>query len=332
MTVPISKAISSVYLGDGLQTVFAFPFKVFTADDILVSINNGEYISEADANTYSVEINVGDTAGGNITLNNPLPEGQKLVILRDVKFEQAIPQSNGQAHYAEDFEKMVDLLTFQTQYLAEKISRCIELDPTITPTLTELIERVNSAASSAEQSKTAAESAVNTMTGQVATHNTAENPHPGKFEPAGTIIINPHENIPAGYLECNGAEISRTTYPELFSAIGIRYGIGNGETTFNIPDLRGYFLRGWDHGAGNDPDAATRTDRGDGTIGDNIGTQQNDEFKSHTHTAPTYPNAGSGTDLISDGTGTAVGTLTTAPTGGNETRPKNINVMYCIKY
>lgn len=51
-------------------------------------------------------------------------------------------------------------------------------------------------------------------------------------------------SIPTGYLLCNGAAISRAQYPELFAAIGTTWGAGDGSSTFNIPDLRGYFLRG----------------------------------------------------------------------------------------
>lgn len=51
-------------------------------------------------------------------------------------------------------------------------------------------------------------------------------------------------SIPTGYLLCNGAAISRAQYPELFAAIGTTWGAGDGSSTFNVPDLRGYFLRG----------------------------------------------------------------------------------------
>lgn len=50
--------------------------------------------------------------------------------------------------------------------------------------------------------------------------------------------------VPDGYLYCDGSAVSRTTYSELFAAIGTIYGAGDGSTTFNVPDLRGYFLRG----------------------------------------------------------------------------------------
>ena len=51
-------------------------------------------------------------------------------------------------------------------------------------------------------------------------------------------------SVPTGYLLCNGAAISRAQYPELFAAIGTTWGAGDGASTFNVPDLRGFFLRG----------------------------------------------------------------------------------------
>lgn len=81
------------------------------------------------------------------------------------------------------------------------------------------------------------------------------------------------EVVPAGTLECNGASISRSTYAALFAIWGARFGSVDG-SHFNLPDLRGQFLRGWNHGAGTDPDAAARTNRGDGTTGDHVGTLQ----------------------------------------------------------
>ena len=58
--------------------------------------------------------------------------------------------------------------------------------------------------------------------------------------------------VPTGWLECNGAAVSRTTYANLFAATGTSWGVGNGTTTFNLPDTRGEFIRGWDHGRGVD--------------------------------------------------------------------------------
>lgn len=69
--------------------------------------------------------------------------------------------------------------------------------------------------------------------------------------PPGTILDFAGDIPPEGYLECNGAELSRTAYPELFNIIGTLYG-SSGSTTFKLPDRRGEFVRGWDHGRGID--------------------------------------------------------------------------------
>jgi microcystin-dependent protein len=128
-------------------------------------------------------------------------------------------------------------------------------------------------------------------------------------------------DVPNGWLECDGAAISRTTYAGLFARLGVTWGVGNGTTTFNLPDFRGYFLRGWDHGAGVDSARA-------------FASSQADDLKSHDHT---YNNNlglsfnGSNLDSASGSNGSNTPRLTGA-TGGTETRPKNKAVLYCIKY
>lgn len=136
----------------------------------------------------------------------------------------------------------------------------------------------------------------------------------------GTIIAFPANIAPTGFLECNGALISRTSYANLFAVIGTTYGAGNGSTTFALPDLRGEFIRGLDNGRGVD-------------INRTIGSYQNDAFKSHTHNTATGSGhtTGSGSHHTMLGLSTSYG-KTSSATGDNETRPRNIAMMYCIKY
>ncbi len=137
---------------------------------------------------------------------------------------------------------------------------------------------------------------------------------------------------PTGWLVCDGASYPVATYPSLHAAIGYSYG-GSG-ANFNIPDLRGEFIRGFDNGAGNDPDAAGRTNRGDGTTGDNVGTKQLSEFDSHTHVAFGDNNGtgGGGNPAFTLLAGSSGGNnKVTGSSGGNETRPRNIYMLYCIK-
>lgn len=72
------------------------------------------------------------------------------------------------------------------------------------------------------------------------------------YIPIGTVIWFSANTPPSGYLECDGSAISRTVYADLFSTIGTTFGSGDGSTTFNLPDLRGEFVRGWDNGRGAD--------------------------------------------------------------------------------
>ena len=132
---------------------------------------------------------------------------------------------------------------------------------------------------------------------------------------------------PTGWLVCNGSEYAIASYGELYTAIGTTWGSltngsgSAGSTHFKVPDLRGEFLRGLDNGAGNDPDASSRTG------GDAVGSSQSYEIQSHTHQI-------GGTASTSGGFGRNVGTAYQASgaTGGNETRPRNKYVQYCIKY
>jgi len=70
--------------------------------------------------------------------------------------------------------------------------------------------------------------------------------------PTSAVFCVAVATVPTGYLECNGAAVSRTTYSALFAIIGTNYGTGNGSSTFNLPDLRGEFIRGFDNGKGTD--------------------------------------------------------------------------------
>ena len=71
---------------------------------------------------------------------------------------------------------------------------------------------------------------------------------------------------PDGWIKANGAAVSRTTYGDLFAAISTVFGAGNGSSTFNVPDLRGYFVRGWDDGRGTDSDRTFGSNQGDAVI------------------------------------------------------------------
>lgn len=188
---------------------------------------------------------------------------------------------------------------------------------------------------------------------------------------AGTVTFVAGSTPPDGWLKANGATVSRSAYSDLFSRIGTTFGAGNGSTTFQIPDLRGEFIRGWDDGRGID---GARV----------LGSSQVDQNKSHSHTGSTssdshshtgttssdshdhgstrrYPSgsgssvrgfdqatgggwsnweSGGGSPLSSDSHNHSFSTssdshshtVTTNPDGGSEARPRNIALLACIKY
>ena len=181
--------------------------------------------------------------------------------------------------------------------------------------------------------------------------------------PSGSVFCMAVATVPSGYLECNGAAVSRTTYSVLFAVIGTAYGTGNGSSTFNLPDLRGEFVRGFDNGKGTDS-------------GRSIATSQSAQNASHNHSmsvsgttsnpTPTltgdvrrisegYRSQGTASGVFTkelDGNNNITGSSSTSPVAGfsmdaththtfsasgntgnqgGEARPRNIAMMYVIK-
>lgn len=153
--------------------------------------------------------------------------------------------------------------------------------------------------------------------------------------PTGGYLNWPTESVPAGFLECDGSSLDRTTYAGLFAVLGTLYGTVDG-SHFNLPDWRGRFPRAWAHGSANDPDRATRTKCGKAgstmTAGDHVGTEQVDGFEAHVHSVSETANAWGDYAYPAGGDGAATGSTNTGSIGGNETRPINEYAMICIKY
>lgn len=147
--------------------------------------------------------------------------------------------------------------------------------------------------------------------------------------PAGIIIYTAKSTPPYGYLKANGAAISRSSYAALFAALGTTYGAGDGSTTFNVPDLRAEFVRGWDDGRGIDS-------------GRVLGSWQDGSIISHRHIDGSRVETGSAcwspTTTVASGQcldhleTVASSAPYTSYEGGTETRPRNIALLACIKY
>lgn len=148
----------------------------------------------------------------------------------------------------------------------------------------------------------------------------------GSTAPAGEVIPYASSSAPFGFIKCNGAAVSRTTYADLFAAIGTTFGGGDGSSTFNVPDLRGEFIRGWDDARGIDS-------------GRGFGTFQSHQFEDHAHNYQdhrggySYQSHYSGPNSTTyeyDSTRTTTGAV--SGNRGSETRPRNVALLYCIKF
>lgn len=151
----------------------------------------------------------------------------------------------------------------------------------------------------------------------------------GAVMPIGAILSYGGATAPQGWLLCDGRSYKRTDYPDLYKIISNNFGTAS-RTAFNVPDLRGRFLRGVDNGTGRDPDAKSRDSSAKGSnIGDRVGSVQQDQFRSHNHSYTKFPD---GHGDIASGRHWKAQDTRTGSTGGSETRPKNVYVNFIIKF
>ena len=158
-----------------------------------------------------------------------------------------------------------------------------------------------------------------------------------RIVPVGTIIALAGSTPPAGYLECDGSALSRATYAALFAVLGTTYNqTTDAAAKFRLPDLRGEFIRGWDHGRNVDKDRA-------------IGSSQK---ATRVYKRNYYPNGwrnamfgrdhlasadiDGAVEAISAGTTNRAGAgatgLTDGKVDGVRVRPRNVALMYAIRY
>ncbi len=138
--------------------------------------------------------------------------------------------------------------------------------------------------------------------------------------PSGTVFYHAGPTAPAGYLVADGSTISRSTYFNLWTALGgTASPYGQTLQTFNLPDLRGEFIRGLDKGRGID---ANRT----------IGSNQSSQNLAHTHSY-TLRNGGNNPwwQYANAATVSGYETNQTGSSGGSEARPRNVALLPIIK-
>jgi len=165
----------------------------------------------------------------------------------------------------------------------------------------------------------------------------------------GAVMHYAGSAAPTGWMKANGAAISRTAYALLFSVIGETYGKGDGFNTFNLPDLRGEFIRGLDDGRGVDPSRGLGSAQASQNLAHSHGGRTS-SGGSHSHDyvdgRPMHPpgNPGLSNGNVFKGiwenselrttqsAGAHSHSLTTDESGGTEARPRNIALLACIKF
>ena len=150
--------------------------------------------------------------------------------------------------------------------------------------------------------------------------------------PIGVVMFLPSTIVPYGYFEANGQAVSRTTYAALWEFMG-HPNTGDGSTTFNIPDYRGEFIRGWDHGRGIDTNRELGSLQYSQNLAHNHGSAGDDQLAFATGVAgwPGTSRGSFGYDADSRSSGTSQIWNTTTD-GGNESRPRNVALMPIIKW
>ena len=146
--------------------------------------------------------------------------------------------------------------------------------------------------------------------------------------PVGIISWFPTSSPPVGWIVANGSAVNRASYADLFAVIGTSYGAGDGTTTFNLPDLRGQFIRGWDDGRGCDPGRVFGSNQ-EGLVGPHT-HPFNYKFSGIQVVSGNY--LGGSPGLFSDTTADRVAACSVATNAGAETRPVNVALLPCIKY
>ncbi|MDF2793127.1 MAG: phage-related tail fiber protein-like protein [Pseudomonas orientalis] len=145
--------------------------------------------------------------------------------------------------------------------------------------------------------------------------------------PVGATVAFPLNKVAPGFLELDGSVKSIAVYPDLAAFLGTAFNKGDeGAGNFRLPESRGEFLRGWDHGRGVDAGRA-------------VGTWQADDNKAHNHT--TTRQQAFGTQSGAQPAAVVIDNFNLAPglnfvgginsSGGTEARPRNLSVVWCIK-
>lgn len=339
--------------GNGVTTVFPYTFKIVSAADIEVSVDGVVKTLSVD---YTLS-GVGSDAGGNVTMTVAPANLASVVRRRNMALVRSTDYQDQGELPAATLDSDIDATVLMIQQVDEQIGRALTLPAGVTGVSAELPEPIASNLLGWDATGTAIENYSSISGGTVVSAamvpvvtattlplaRTAMEITPANIGaaasgansditsltglvgagllPVGSVIYHAANTPPTGYLKANGALVSRATYSALFAAIGTTFGVGDGSTTFGLPDLRGEFVRGWDDARGID-------------TGRVFGSAQAQAIESHFHTTGQTGTGLNGSFAITGATVgvSGSGATNSGATGGTETRPRNIALLACIKF
>ena len=147
--------------------------------------------------------------------------------------------------------------------------------------------------------------------------------------PTATIVPWSDSSVPSGFLECNGAAVSRSTYSALFAIVGTTYGAGDGSTTFNVPDLQDNVPVGKSNNKALASTGGANTVTSTGNVGGSTAnaTLSTAQLASHSHSWTAGPPGNPYTNPVSPGPGQP-GTKSTNNTGSGSGHSHNMSANF----
>ena len=280
---------SVYYTADGSTSVYQYPFRIIASSDLVVTTRVGTAAEIVLALTAGYTVSgVGATTGGEITLvAGDLAVDTILAIKRIRPITQTWDVRNQGSYLPERVENSADHIIMICQQLAEGLTGTARLHETVDPSVVSstlplptggallawnaggtAIENVTVGEIGSGDSVTlpddygvAIYAAANVFTSRTLTagagisitNGTGVSGNPtitSTSPPTGSIVGYGAAAAPTGWLLCDGSVVSRTTYAALYAVIGTTWGVGDGSTTFNVPDSKGRFPIGYGTGAG----------------------------------------------------------------------------------
>jgi len=336
------------FIGDGVQTRFDFPFPVFTAPELEIYLD--DILQTAGFSVYDVA----NSNGGYVIFDAAPINGQTITLRRWLAIKRMSDfQESGELR-AKVLNDELDYQIAALQQVADETTRSLRLSPTDSTIKLELPPsalragnylgfdgagaliaaappvggEIVSAFVATLLDDVDATAARATLGLSIGTNVLAPNGDGSALSGIssgviGSIIDFAGVGLPSGYLDCDGANVSRTTYADLFTAIGTTWGVGDGSTTFTLPDLR----RRTTVGSGG-----TATATLGNAVGNSGGAETHTlsaaEMPSHTHS---YTSSGSGP--YGGSVGGLSGTLIARTTGvtGSDAAHNNIQPSAVVR-